>query len=73
MTTVSILKGLGYLVSTLSVVLLGVVSWKAASDNPLLLACLIGGMAASVLGMTLRWISHRREQREKQALEAAAR
>jgi hypothetical protein len=66
---VSISKGLGYLVSTLSVVLLGIVSWNSASEKPLLLACLIAGMAASVLGMSLRWISHRRDQREKQRIE----
>jgi len=64
--TASLLKGLGYLVSTLSVALLGIVSWKAASENPLLLACLIAGMASSVFGMCLRFASHRIEQREKQ-------
>jgi hypothetical protein len=35
----------------------------------LLFACLIAGMTASVIGMALRWISHRRDQREKQSLE----
>lgn len=65
MNTVSALKGLGYLTSTLSVVLLGITSWKAASEHPLLLACLIAGMAASILGMALRWSSHRLEQREE--------
>lgn len=66
---VSISKGLGYLVSTLSVILLGIVAWKSAAEQPLLFACLIGGMTASVLGMALRWISHRRDQREKKQLE----
>lgn len=68
---VSLLKGLGYLVSTLSVVLLGIVAWKSASEQPLLLACLIAGMAAAVLGMWLRWLSHLRE-REEQAQEPIA-
>jgi hypothetical protein len=62
---VSLLKGLGYLVSTLSVILLGIVAWEGALEKPLLLACLIAGMAASVLGMWLRWLSHRRERREQ--------
>jgi hypothetical protein len=68
---VSILKGLGYLVSTASVILLGITAWKSASEQPLLLACLILGMLASVTGMGLRWISHRMEQKEK-ATETAA-
>jgi membrane protein DedA with SNARE-associated domain len=69
----SLFKGLGYLVSTISVVLLGIVAWKSASEDPWLLACLIAGMAASVLGMALRWISHRIEQKEKERIEREAR
>jgi hypothetical protein len=69
---VSTLKGLGYLVSTLSVILLGIVSWKSASEQPLLFVCLILGMLASVAGMGLRWISHRIEQKEKAKDERAA-
>ena len=65
MSRVSLVKGLGYLTSTFSVILLGIVSWKGASENPLLLACLLLGMATSILGMCERWISHRMEQREK--------
>jgi hypothetical protein len=68
---VSVLKGLGYLISTLSVILLGVVSWKSASEQPLLFACLILGMLASVTGMALRWISHRIEQKRKAEDERA--
>jgi len=65
MSTASIFKGLGYLTSILSVILLGITAWKSASEHPLLLACLIAGMTTSVLGMTLRWHSHRIEQKEK--------
>ena len=68
----SIFKGLGYLVSTISVILLGIVAWKSASEQPLLFACLIGGMAASVAGMGLRWLSHLLSEREKKAIEAEA-
>lgn len=59
------IKSSGYLVSTLSVVLLGVVSWKSASEKPLLAACLIVGMATSVIGMFLRWLSYEIEERRK--------
>ena len=65
MRTVSTLKGLGYLTSTLSVILLGIVSLKAAQESALLAACLVLGMATSVLGMFMRWRSHRLEQHEK--------
>ena len=65
MREVSVLKGLGYLTSTLSVFLLGIVSLEAAEESPLLLVCLVVGMAASVAGMCLRWRSHRLEQHEK--------
>ena len=73
MNIISVVKGLGYLVSTLSVVLLGIVAWKSASEQPLLFLCLLGGMLASVAGMSLRWISHRMEQKEKAAKESVAR
>jgi hypothetical protein len=62
---ISALKGLGYLTSTFSVVLLGIVSLKSASESPLLLACLLLGMAASIAGMLMRWRSHRLEQHQK--------
>jgi len=68
----SIFKGLGYLVSTISVILLGIVAWKSASEQPLLFLCLILGMAASVIGMGLRWISHRIEQKEKERIAREA-
>ena len=69
----SMFKGLGYLVSALSVILLGIVAWKSASEQPLLFACLLLGMAASIVGMGLRWLSHRIDQKEKARIEAAAR
>ena len=59
------IKSSGYLVSTLSVVLLAAVSWKSASEEPLLMACLIAGMATSVAGMFLRWLSYEIQERRK--------
>ncbi len=64
MKLASDLKGAGYLSSTCSVVMLGAVSWTAASQNVWLLACLILGMLLSVAAMLLRWGSHRLEQKE---------
>jgi hypothetical protein len=37
------LKTIGYLISTVSVVLLAIVSWPKAKDSAFLAACLIGG------------------------------
>jgi hypothetical protein len=57
-----LVKGFGYLVSILSVLLLGTAAWKGASQEPLLLLCLIAGMATSVIGMALRYYSYRRDE-----------
>jgi hypothetical protein len=62
MRKVSALKGEGYLVSSASVVLLAIPGWKSAQEDPLLMACLLLGMAASIGGMAFRWRSHRLEQ-----------
>lgn len=59
------LKGIGYLISTVSVVLLAIVSWKTASQNGWLTACLFGGAATSILGMCFRWASYVIEKRQK--------
>lgn len=59
------MKGFGYLVSILSVFLLGAGAFKGASQEPLLLFCLIAGMVTSICGIGLRYWSHRREDAEK--------
>lgn len=71
MREISVLKGLGYLTSTVSVVLLGIVALEAAEESQFLLACLLLGMVSSVAGMLLRWRSHRLEQHEKDRAEAS--
>ena len=71
MRLVSDLKGMGYLSSTASVALLGVVSWKSASQHLPLLICLILGALFSIAGMMLRWRSHRLEQKEKKSADGA--
>jgi uncharacterized protein involved in response to NO len=57
-----LLKSLGYLVSIISVMLLGAVAWNMAVKDDTLRLCLIGGMATSILGMALRWASFLRDQ-----------
>ena len=54
--------------STLSVILLGVVSWKSAQKDPMLALCLAAGMLTSITGMALRWLSYRIEDaKEKES------
>ena len=66
------LKGLGYLVSTLSVGFLGIVAWPAP-DEPRWKAWAVAiGMATSIIGMGLRFLSHRKERREIERAEAEA-
>jgi hypothetical protein len=60
-----LLKTLGYSISSISVLCLGLVAWDGAKDKPLMMALLIVGMATSVIGMAARWASFAREQRAK--------
>jgi ABC-type Fe3+ transport system permease subunit len=55
---------MGYLVSCVSVVLLAIPGLKSAKEDRTLLLCLLAGAALSMLGMFLRWLSHR-NSREK--------
>lgn len=59
------IKTCGYLVSSVSVVLLAVVAWPGASKQPVLLVALVAGALASVVGMGLRWLSYWIEERRK--------
>ncbi|RWL77831.1 MAG: hypothetical protein EOR69_28850 [Mesorhizobium sp.] len=58
-----LLKGIGYLISTVSMILLAIVSWSSASRSPLLVACLLGGSMTSIAGMFCRWLSYEIEKR----------
>ena len=61
------LKLFGYVVSCVSVVCLGVVSWSGAAANRLMLALLIIGMVTSVAGMLIRFWSYVQEKRRDAA------
>ena len=56
-------KTSGYLVSTVSVILLAIVAWKGAKDDPLMVTLLILGALTSVTGMLFRWISFLRDEK----------
>lgn len=59
------LKSYGYLISIVSVLLLGAAAWKNASESGLTLTFLILGMLTSITGMGMRWAQFILDQREK--------
>ena len=65
-------KGLGYLVSIVSVFFLGAAAWP--KDNPpnWYYPALIFGMLTSIVGMGFRDMAHREMQREVRRAEAEA-
>ncbi|MBZ9819139.1 hypothetical protein [Mesorhizobium sp. CA4] len=68
-SSLHLLKGTGYLISAVSVILLGIVSWDSALKSPLLTACLLGGAATSIIGMFCRWLSYEVEKRQEERRE----
>lgn len=52
----------GYLISSISVILLGASGWPGAEHAAWKLPALIGGMATSIMGMACREYSHRQEK-----------
>ncbi len=59
------IKSVGYLVSSLSVFLLAIVSWDSAQKSAVLMACLLAGAATSITGMFCRWLSYEIEKRRQ--------
>ena len=57
-------KGLGYLISTVSVFLLGIIAWPAPDEPKWKAWAVAVGMATSVLGMGLRFLSHRKDRKD---------
>jgi hypothetical protein len=66
-------KGLGYLISIVSVFLLGALAWPKPGEPRWQIAVLIAGMATSILGMACRYKAHRDQQREIRKTKAEAR
>jgi membrane protein DedA with SNARE-associated domain len=66
------LKTVGYLISTVSVVLLGWVAWSTVQDNPALRIAMFIGVGASIAGMLLRWLSYQVREREEEGSATAS-
>ena len=66
-------KGLGYVVSIVSVFFLGAIAWPKSDDPAWHLPALIAGMALSIVGMGLRYLAHLKQQKEMAKVEAEAR
>jgi hypothetical protein len=66
-------KALGYLVSILSVFLLGAVAWPKPGAPKWHVVVLMAGMATSIIGMGFRYLAHRKQQKELHRAEADAR
>jgi hypothetical protein len=64
------IKTVGYVVSCISVALLGVAAYPGAEKAGLAPA-LFGGMGTSVAGMALRWYSYELEKRPKKKTAGA--
>jgi hypothetical protein len=66
-------KGLGYLISIVSVFLLGAIAWPKPGDPAWHVQILVVGMATSIIGMVCRYKAHRDEKREIKKAQAEAR
>ena len=66
-------KGLGYLVSIVSVFFLGAIAWPKSDEPRWQVMALIAGMATSIIGMAFRYKAHRDQQREIERAETEAR
>jgi len=62
-------KGLGYLISIVSVGLLGAIAWPTATEPQWHKSVLIAGMVTSIIGMACRYYAHRQQQKELRAVE----
>lgn len=58
------LKGLGYLISTISVLFLGLVAWPGPGDPNWQAPAVLIGMLTSVMGMSVRFLSHRQDRKD---------
>jgi hypothetical protein len=66
------MRGIGYLVSIVSVMLLGLVAWPKPTDPAWHKPALIAGMAASIIGMSLRWLASNRQLAQLHELQERA-
>ena len=57
------MRGFGYLISMVSVLLLGMIAWPKPDDPAWHGPALLFGMALSIAGMGLRWTASHRQER----------
>jgi len=57
------LQGLGYLISSVSVGLLGAVAWPGPDEPQWKAWAVVVGMATSIAGMGIRFLSHLRDRK----------
>jgi uncharacterized membrane protein len=65
-------KGLGYIVSIISVLMLGAVAWPRPNEPEWHALVLSAGMATSIIGMAMRYKAHLDQQRELRHVERKA-
>jgi hypothetical protein len=65
-------KGLGYLISIVSVFFLGAIAWPKPDDPKWHVFALVFGMATSIFGMAFRYKAHLDQQREIRKAKAEA-
>ena len=65
-------KGLGYLISIISVFFLGAIAWPRPDAPWWHLPALILGMATSILGMACRYVAHLHQKRAIRRTKAEA-
>jgi len=58
------LKGLGYLISSASVVFLGAVAWPGPAEPVWHAVAVLLGMVLAILGMGVRFMSHQQDRRD---------
>ena len=66
------LQGPGYLVSTISVIFLGIIAWPGPTDPSWHALAAVIGMVTAVLGMFMRYLAHRKNRRDIRRAERKA-
>ena len=66
------MKGAGYAVSIISVFLLGAVAWPKPAEADWKAVAVLAGMAVSIFGMALRYLSHRKDRADIAQAKAEA-
>jgi ABC-type transport system involved in cytochrome c biogenesis permease subunit len=67
------MRGFGYLISILSVLLIGAVAWPKPDEPRWKIVALLAGMVLSIAGMGLRWLASRKQKHQMETLEMARR